>query len=164
MPRSTERSDSLFSSVSTGLSRAQSFDASLGVPGVLRYDGFNAGDNRESGGSGSVPRSKMAQKASKSGHFVPFCGACSSLALHPRLPHGLARNVTVTRVPSKHGAGLEPDLKAESHRSFQRQFSAPPPQFDQVLLQHPQVQAEMIKLFHVAQWNVDIRHLVLDLL
>ena len=41
----------------------------------LRYEGFNAGDNRESGGSRSVPRSKMAQKASKTCHFVPLLAA-----------------------------------------------------------------------------------------
>jgi hypothetical protein len=35
-------------------------------------------------------------------------------------------------------------------------------QFEEVLLQHPQVQAEMVELLHVAQRDIHESHLVLD--
>ena len=50
-----------------------------------------------------------------------------------------------------------------SHRNCTAARTTLRPQCNEVLLQHPQVQAQVIKLLHVAQRDIDVSDLVLDL-
>ena len=64
----------------------------------------------------------------------------------------------------------EPRVKTASHGRVVETISAgafsgalaPRLQLDKALLQHPQVQAQVVKLLHVAQRNIHVSHLVLD--
>jgi hypothetical protein len=90
-----------------------------------------------------------------------------SCSMHHRLNATLTEGEANESVPAasrvtRVGATPEPGEDLASGLLARNTGLALRSQFDEVLLQHPQVQAEMVKLLHVAQRDIHVSHLVLD--